>query len=208
MSTPVSEGAHYRQETSVFGMWVFLLTELMLFGALFTLYASYRYFYPAAFVQGSQLLNGGLAALNTAVLIVSSLLIALAGQAAKPRMRGRQSLYLMGAAGLGLLFLGLKAVEYGQHYTDKLVPGIAFGYQGANAAQVQLFMLLYFAMTGVHAIHLLIGIGLVGTVTLRLWLRPAAANGSATELVGLYWHFVDVIWIFLFPLLYLVGQHG
>src|SRR5436305_5033351 len=93
-----AEGAQYRQETTVFGMWVFLVTELMLFGALFTLYASYRYFYPEAFLAGSQLLNAGLAAANTAVLIVSSLLMALAAQAVERRKRGRQTLYLLGAA--------------------------------------------------------------------------------------------------------------
>jgi len=203
-----TEGAQYRQATTVFGMWVFLVTELMLFGALFTLYASYRYFYPEAFLAGSQLLNAGLAAVNTAVLIVSSLFIALAAQAAQASKRGRLTLYLLSAAGLGLLFMVLKGVEYSQHYADRLVPGIAFAYQGAHAPQVQLLLLLYFAMTGVHAIHLLIGIGLVGTVALRLWLRPAAEHSTEVELVGLYWHFVDVIWIFLFPLLYLVGRHA
>jgi cytochrome c oxidase subunit 3 len=205
MARPQDESR--RHDTSVLGMWVFLVTELMLFGALFTLYASYRYFYPDAFIQGSLRLNLFIATANTAVLIISSLMMALAVRSAQLARRRMSALYLALTAALGLLFLGLKAVEYYQHFVDKLVPGISFAYAGANAPQVQLFYLLYFALTGVHAIHLAIGITLVALLGLRLWLRPAGLSSTTVEIVGLYWHFVDVIWLFLFPLLYLVTRH-
>jgi cytochrome c oxidase subunit III len=208
IAIPQTDAALRRHDTNIFGMWVFLVTELMLFGALFTLYASYRYFYPAAYVAGSLRLNVGLAAVNTAVLIISSLLMALAVHAAQASKRAPTIVCLIGTAAFGILFLLLKAVEYYQHYVDQLMPGIAFTYTGDNAPQVQLFFLLYYAMTAIHAVHLLIGIGLVSAMLLRLWLRPRVAVATAVEMVGLYWHFVDVIWLFLFPLLYLVGRHA
>src|SRR5262249_8636414 len=155
------EAEQRRHDTNIFGMWVFLLTELMLFGALFTLYASYRYFYPAAFLAGSLRLDVTLAAINTAVLLTSSLFIALAVYSVQGEKRGAAVLCLVATIAFGVIFLGLKGVEYYQHYVDGLAPGIVFTYQGANAPQVELFFILYYAMTGVHAIHLTVGIGLV-----------------------------------------------
>ena len=206
LQTATEELAH-RRETNLLGMWIFLVTELLLFGALFTIYASYRYFYPVAFAEGSARLNVLLATANTAVLIVSSLTMALAVRSTQTGSKGRQTLFLMLTAALGLLFLGLKAVEYYAHYAEQLVPGLSFVYAGPQAPQVQLFFMLYFALTGVHAIHLLIGVVLVAGTLVISRLRRVDESSTTVEMVGLYWHFVDVVWIFLFPLLYLVAHH-
>ncbi len=195
----------HQHETRTFGMWVFLMTELMLFGALFTAYTAYRFVYPAAFAQGSHGLNATIGAINTAVLILSSVTMALAVNSAQLQQRGLLLLFLLLTAVFGTAFMGIKAVEYYQHFVEGFMPGINWTYQGANAGPVQLFYFLYFAMTGVHAIHLTIGIGVVLGVLVRA-IRGDFRGGYFTpvEMTGLYWHFVDVVWIFLFPLLYLV----
>ncbi len=195
-----------QHDTRTFGMWVFLMTELMLFGTLFTTYAAYRYVYPAAFVTGSHGLDSTIGAINTAVLIISSVMMAFAVQSAQLDRRGATVLFLLLTALFGTIFMGIKGYEYYQHYAQGFAPGVNWTYQGSNAGPVQLFYILYFAMTGVHAIHLTIGIGLVLLITLRA-LRGDFRGGYFTpiEMMGLYWHFVDVVWIFLFPLLYLIG---
>jgi cytochrome c oxidase subunit 3 len=199
------ENLEHQHETRTLGMWVFLMTELMLFGGLFTAYAAYRYVYPVAFADGSQHLDAALGAINTAVLIISSLMMALAVHSAQTGKGKALVLCLLLTMLFGAGFLGIKAIEYYRHYQEQLAPGIAFEYPGAQARAVELFFVLYFAMTGLHAIHLTIGIGLVGITIVLVWrglISPA--YWTPVELVGLYWHFVDVIWIFLFPLLYLI----
>ena len=178
------------RETQVFGMWVFLATELMLFGGLFTSYAVYRTMYPAGFAEGSRnldLLYGGI---NTAVLLTSSLTMSLAAQSGQRR-------WLVVTAVLGLIFMGIKGAEYYKHYLEGMVPGVAWTYAGPDAASVQLFFLAYFGLTGLHSVHLTIGICLVLIAAIR------RARATGLELISLYWHFVDMVWLFLLALLYL-----
>lgn len=197
-----------QNDTRVFGMWIFLATELMLFGGMFTMYSVYRAMYPDAFAEGSRHLDLALGGINTAVLIVSSVCIAMAVHDAR-RGAGRARIFwwLGGAAALGTAFLVIKGIEYYLHYTRGEFPVLNWTLTGAQANQVQLFFWLYFALTGVHAIHLSIGIALVGVMMLRaLWRHFTPTSYTPLELSGLYWHFVDIIWIFLLPLLYLVTQ--
>ncbi len=199
----------HQNETRTFGMWVFLMTELMLFGVLFTSYTAYRYVYPSAFVTGSQHLDAGLGAINTAILIISSVMMALAVNSAQLDRRRPLMLFLLLTVVFGTAFMGIKAVEYYQHYVDGLMPGVNWTYQGSDSGPLELFFLLYFFMTGLHAIHLTIGIIIVLAIFVRAW-RHDFDGGYYTpiEMMGLYWHFVDIIWIFLFPLLYLISVNG
>ncbi len=195
-------------QASSLGMWVFLITEIMFFGGLFLGYTIYRSMYPAAFAAGSHHLDIRLGGFNTVVLIGSSLTMALAVHAAEIGKKKGQIFYLLATVFLGVVFLGVKGIEYSHKFHEHLVPGPHFHFEHAPR-EVQLFYSLYFAMTGMHAFHMIIGIGLI------LWLTVLAAKGRFTkayhtpvEMIGLYWHFVDIVWIFLFPLLYLLGRHG
>lgn len=196
-------------DANIFGMWVFLVTELMLFGGLFTAYTIFRYLYPGGFVEGSNHLNVVVGSVNTVVLICSSLTVALAVYSAQVRSRRALVLFLGLTILLGVLFLGFKAFEYYEHFQHQLVPGIAFNYTGPQATQVELFLFLYFVMTGVHAIHMIIGLGVMTALAYNSWRgRYTQGYYMPVEMAGLYWHFVDIVWIFLFPLLYLIGRHA
>jgi cytochrome c oxidase subunit 3 len=192
--------------TAELGMWLFLGTEVMLFGGLFTAYTVYRTVYPAAFAEGSRHLNLLLGGINTAVLLVSSLTMALAVRAAQlGRQRALVRLLVVTAA-LGATFMVIKGIEYAQHFAEGTVPRLAWHLEGPLANQVQLFFVAYFTMTGLHAVHLTIGVTLV-LITAWLARRGAfpAERHTPVEMLGLYWHFIDVIWLFLLPLLYLFG---
>lgn len=197
-----------QHEANVLGMWIFLVTELLLFGALFLMYTAYRYVYPEVFAEGSRHLDLTLGTINTAVLIVSSLMVALAVHSVQVgATRFRTAFFLLLAMALGTAFLVIKGFEYYDHYLAREIPGIAFTWEGRNPQQIQIFFLMYFFMTGVHAIHLTIGVGVLGFVVLNtLFGRYSARYYVPVEMAGLYWHLVDVIWIFLFPLLYLVAR--
>jgi cytochrome c oxidase subunit 3 len=189
-------------------MWVFLLTEIMFFGGMFTGYAVYRVAYPAAFIEGSQHLDIVLGGVNTAVLIGSSLTMALAVHSTQLGERASVVCFLLLTMLLGLVFLGIKGVEYGHKFADHLVPGSGFVFAGPHAPQVQLFFCFYFAMTGMHALHMLIGLVILAVLAWQSWRgRFSPLYATPVELTGLYWHFVDIVWIFLFPLLYLLGRH-
>jgi len=196
-------------DASVLGMWAFLVTEVLFFGGLFMAYIVYRTKDPLAFTEGSHHLDITLGALNTGVLIASSLTMALAVYAGQQAKRFWQLLFLGLTLALGLVFLGVKGVEYAEKFRDHLVPGAGFVWEGQAAPNhVEMFYSLYFAMTGLHALHMVIGAGLI------IWLMVMSARGRFTrewstpiEIGGLYWHFVDIVWIFLFPLLYLIGRH-
>jgi cytochrome c oxidase subunit 3 len=193
-------------EASRLGMWAFLLTEVMFFGGLFVAYTVYRTAYPAGFMAGSQHLEVPLGTLNTAVLISSSLTMVLAVHAAQVGHRHLLSRFLLLTMLLGLVFLGIKGYEYWQKYHDSLVPGVRFHYAGPHAAQVELFLILYFVMTGLHALHMLIGLGLLAVLVVLTWRGVFSTDyHTPVEVIGLYWHFVDIVWIFLYPLLYLIG---
>jgi len=193
-------------EASNLGMWTFLLTEVMFFGGLFVSYTVYRTAYLAGFIAGSQHLNVLLGTLNTAVLLSSSLTMALAVHAAQEGHTRLLRRFLLLTMLLGLMFLGIKGYEYVLEYHESLVPVLNFAYTGPHAPQVKLFMIFYFVMTSLHALHMLIGLSLLTVLVVLAWReRFSAAYHTPVEVIGLYWHFVDIVWIFLYPLLYLVG---
>ena len=198
-----------QREASTLGMWIFLVTEVMFFGGLFTAYVTYRALYPDAFAHASHHLDVTLGTFNTAVLITSSLTMALAVHAAQVGRRGRLVGCLVLTALLGATFLGVKVVEYAEKFEHHLVPGPLFQWDhAAEAPNVQLFYSLYFAMTGLHALHMIIGLGILTWLVLGARRgRFGPAYATPVEVSGLYWHFVDIVWIFLFPLLYLIGRH-
>jgi cytochrome c oxidase subunit 3 len=196
-------------EAANLGMWAFLATEILFFGGLFLGYTVYRAAYPAAFAEGSHHLDIALGSVNTAVLIGSSLTMALAVHSAQVGKRQALVGFLGLTMLLGLVFLSIKFVEYGHKFAEALVPGAHFVYSGPSAPQVQLFVAFYFIMTGLHALHMVIGIGLLGVLAWLAWRDHFSAQYyTPVEIAGLYWHFVDIVWIFLFPLLYLIGRHG
>lgn len=196
-----------QREALRFGMWVFLLTEVMLFGGLFTAYTVYRLQYPAAFAEASRHLDVWLGTINTAVLIASSLAVALAHRSAELENRRSLIVALLAAIVLGSVFVGIKSFEYYHKSIEGLVPGEGFHYAGSGAREVQLFFVLYFVMTGLHLAHMLIGLAVLLGIVLLAMKQTAAEQQSRVEVAGLYWHFVDIVWIFLFPLLYLIGLH-
>ena len=197
-------------EASTLGMWVFLVTEIMFFGGLFLAYIVYRTWYPLAFAEGSHHLDITLGAVNTAVLICSSLTMALAVHAAQVGSRRGQLTFLPLTIFLGAVFLGIKAVEYYEKFRDHLIPGHHFQWHGqANPRNVEIYYSLYFTMTGLHALHMVVGIGIMSVILWMAWRgRFSPEYYSPVEVSGLYWHFVDIVWIFLFPLLYLIERHG
>jgi len=195
-------------DASTFGMWVFLLTEIMFFGGLFAGYSVYRSAYPEAFTEGSLHLDLVLGTVNTIVLIGSSLTMALAVRAAQLGDNRWVSNYLIGTLTLGSVFLGIKAFEYHHKFIEHLVPGPAFVLNGASP-HVEMFFNFYFAMTGMHALHMVIGGGLLIYFIFQARAKRYSPDYyGPVEVMGLYWHFVDIVWIFLFPLLYLVGHRG
>jgi cytochrome c oxidase subunit III len=208
--------ARARRETAAFGMWVFIASEAMFFGGLLVCYAYARLRFPQGFAAAGHATDIVLGTVNTAALLTSSFLVALAATAALHRKRVWIAPLLGAAALLGVVFLVLKGIEYRHDWHEGLFPGPGFHLGAASGAAVppgaELFFMLYFTMTGVHALHLTIGVAwlLVLTVgTRRTGPAPALhAAPSKVEVAGLYWHFVDVVWIFLYPLLYLMGRNG
>ncbi len=194
-------------EASTLGMWVFLITEIMFFGGLFASYAIYRSLYPEGFAVASRHLDYRLGALNTAVLICSSLTMALAVRSAQLGRSRALRLFLALTMALGVVFLGVKVIEYSHKAHEHLVPGPSFQFEGPHARTAQLFFSFYFAMTGLHALHLVIGIGVLAVLWILAWRERFSPHYyTPVEVAGLYWHFVDVVWIYLFPLLYLISR--
>ncbi|MGB0083839.1 MAG: cytochrome c oxidase subunit 3 [Rhodomicrobiaceae bacterium] len=196
--------ATQQQEAIMMGMYVFLASEIMLFGGLVAVAFVLRFLHPQEMVEASKRLHIYVGAINTAVLLTSSLFVALAVQAARAAARSRTALFTGGAAGLGVAFLGLKAIEYYEEYGEGLLPGISEPGQFTSPVQRQ-FMDLYLVATGLHAIHVTIGILLLGGLG---WLAGGGRlrlpqRAVTVETAGLYWHLVDVIWVFLYPILYL-----
>ena len=224
------ENMEQQREAGALGMWVFLVTELMFFGGMFLAYTLYRTKFPAAFASASNHLDLTLGAVNTVVLILSSFTMALAVYSSQVGKRRNQIACLILTIVLGLTFLGIKAVEYHDKYEDSLIPGQLIPGRpfnpaiqeqgtpydkhklhllpGATIKNVEMFYWIYFAMTGMHALHMIIGIGVLSVILLFSWRgRYGPEYHNPVEIAGLYWHFVDIIWIFLFPLLYLLGRH-
>jgi cytochrome c oxidase subunit 3 len=208
------DNLEHQHSTTTLGMWVFLATEVLIFGALFTGYAAYRSWYPASFEAASRRLNVLIGGVNTVVLLTSSLTMVLAVRSAQLGRRQTLVALLSLTALLGTAFLALKAVEYYSDYVERLVPGLAFDPEEwrqtpVNPAQVQLFLIFYYVMTGLHAVHLTVGIGIMAVLTIMAWRRAFSPEYyTPVEMWGLYWHFVDIVWIFLLPLLYLIGTRS
>lgn len=205
------ENLEQQREASAIGMWVFLITEVMFFGGLFTGYTVYRAYDPVnaiVFAEASRHLDINLGAINTVVLICSSLTMALAVYGSQIGNRRRTLWALTLTMLLGATFLVIKFFEYHHKFEQGLIPGSGFKYDGAHPDKAQLFFSFYFAMTGLHALHMVIGLGILSVlVVMTLRDRFSPEYHSPVELSGLYWHFVDIVWIFLFPLLYLIGWH-
>jgi cytochrome c oxidase subunit 3 len=217
VSAPVLEpqfGSHAQQDYArSFGMWVFLSSELLFFGPLLFGYLYLRMHDPAATGMASRHTDMLLGTVNTAVLLTSSFCMALAGHAAQGGGRRRAARLLALTALLGVVFLCIKGYEWHQEFAEHLFVGRGFrpdnATDPATVHGMELFFLLYFAATGLHALHLSIGIG--ACLWLMLALRhppPRGPGNESVELAGLYWHFVDVVWIVLYPLLYLTARSG
>ena len=216
------DDAEQQRAAATLGMWAFLATEVMFFGALFLLYSIYRAGYQDAFAAASAHLSRWLGGVNTLVLLTSSFTMALAVHYARLGDNRRVARFVLLTIVFGGGFLGIKAYEWTHEITHGLVPGSRFRHDlfptpdhvgtvgpSSFSQHAELFYLAYFLMTGLHATHMVVGLGLL------LWLAAAARRGRFTpqyntpvDLVGLYWHFVDVVWIFLFPLLYLIHSTG
>jgi cytochrome c oxidase subunit III len=207
-----------QRDAASLGMWIFLGTEVMFFGGLFCAYLIYRLWYFGDFAAASRSIDAALGGANTAVLICSSLTVVLAIWAAQTSRRGLMLLMLVLTMLFGCTFLGIKGVEYRDKFVEHHVPGASFSFEGepipghpgeyANPRHAEIFFALYFIMTGLHALHMIIGLGVFS------WLLWMAGKGRFTpeyhtplEIGGLYWHFVDIVWIYLFPLLYLIDRH-
>jgi cytochrome c oxidase subunit III len=198
-----------QHEASTLGMWMFLATEILFFGGVLCAYAVYRHAYPLAWKAGSHHQNWMIGTANTAVLIGSSLTMALAVWAAQLGRRKLTVVMLVLTLILGSVFIGVKGYEYAEHIHEGLFPGKHFTFvEHSNPALtpgVQLYMVFYFTMTGLHALHMVIGAGLLLWMIWRAWAGHFGPEYyGPVEVMGLYWHFVDIVWIFLFPLLYLV----
>jgi cytochrome c oxidase subunit 3 len=204
-----------QKEAGTLGMWAFLITEIMFFGGMFLAYILYRTYYPQDFAYASAHLNWKLGAVNTAVLICSSLTMVLAVYYAQVGNRKLLVTFLLITMALGATFLVIKGFEYHEKYVTHHIPGMGFQWAEADGEplpgqpnHVQMFYYIYFAMTGVHALHMIIGLGIMSVIVwMALRGRFTPEYHSPVEIAGLYWHFVDIVWIFLFPLLYLLGAH-
>jgi cytochrome c oxidase subunit III len=187
------------------GMWLFLSTEILLFAGLFVGYAMYRYLYPETYKLASSHLDVVMGTLNTVVLITSSLTVALAMHFAQTDRSRLAAVMLFLSVAAGLAFMGVKALEYSHKFHDGMLPGRYYTYAGIDAPAGSMFFTIYFLSTGLHAFHVLIGMGVLVWIGVRAWMNEfSAEHNLPVELAGLYWHLVDLIWIFLYPLLYLV----
>jgi cytochrome c oxidase subunit 3 len=195
-----------QREADTLGMWAFLATEVLFFGALFTAIAVNRIYYTEGFYHAaSEHMQVWIGAINTGVLLVSSYTVAMAVHSAHENKSRHIVWYLLATIGLALIFLGLKVVEYSNDWHEGIVPGLNWTYTGEFPAETRLFMSFYFIMTAIHALHMLIGIGIFAIVTWQARRgRYSREYYNPVEISGLYWHFVDIVWIFLFPTLYLL----
>jgi cytochrome c oxidase subunit 3 len=203
---PQFASIRHRDDAAELGMWVFISTEVLLFGGLLLGYFVYRHAYPAAFAEASRHTDILIGTANTAILLTSSFLVACGVDASAANARAIAFASLAGAICLGLTFIGLKGVEYTSEYREHLVPGVNFAFESSAANGVELFFIFYFVSTLVHALHMLIGIAVLATLAALTRQLPDSKRGAALHSAALYWHFVDVVWIFLFALIYLPGR--
>lgn len=216
MTAPVGPGAENKRalhfgslaaqsHAAKLGMWLFLGTEVLLFGGLFVGFAYYKAQFPETWVDASHHLAKTIGTINTLVLVLSSLAVALSSYFTHHDRKKVAVVMLCIAIALGLVFLGLKAVEWKQHFDEKAYPGKFYAFSEVPGPGASMFYSLYFLMTGLHALHVTIGVLVLGWLAVLAW-RGAFSSlyDTPLELGTMYWHFVDVVWIFLFPLLYLL----
>jgi cytochrome c oxidase subunit 3 len=197
-----------QRQTGAIGMWIFLATEILFFGGLFAAFSVYRFAHFQAFDRGSADMNIYLGFINTAVLVISSFMMAMAIHSAQEGRSGAANWFLIATMLLGAAFLGIKAVEYHEHYVQYQVPGFMFRTNDPDPGGYEMFFVFYFIMTALHALHMVIGVGLLA------WLLTRNLMGIFTReyhnpmvMTGLYWHFVDMVWLFLYAIFYLPGLH-
>ena len=198
-----------QKEASTLGMWIFLITEIMFFGGMFCAYTIYRSSYPNVFGLASSSLNLPIGAINTCVLLISSFTMVMAVRAGQLGKKKAVIIFLIITMMFGLAFLGIKAYEWNQKFVEHHVPGLSFHLEGTSLqGQAQLFFSLYFAMTGLHALHMVVGVGILSFIIWETSRNKYSTNYyTPLDIAGLYWHFVDIVWIFLFPLFYLIDRH-
>ena len=199
-----------QKEASLLGMWLFLAQEILFFGGALAVYMVYRQWYPDAFAYASSEIAILPGAINTAVLIFSSLTMALAVRAAQTGERNKVLVLIVITSILGAVFLGIKGYEYHEKFIEGHIPGfgLTFQFEEQYYRPAQIFFSLYFVLTGLHALHMIIGLGIM--TWMFIWTKKGIITPdyyAPIEIAGLYWHFVDIVWIFLFPLLYLIGRH-
>jgi cytochrome c oxidase subunit 3 len=224
MSEPTGALAHHfenldqQQDAATLGMWAFLATEVLFFGGVLTCFSVYRYWYKAGFIAGTECQSALIGTLNTAVLLTSSLTMALAVRAAALGRRSALVMFLGSTILLGAAFLGVKGYEYTRDYHEGLLPGATTFHPTSEIEEkwaeqrlhpvpreVELYFVFYFVLTGLHAVHMLIGMTILGIMFFRARRgRYTSGYSTSVEIIGLYWHFVDIVWIFLFPILYLL----
>ncbi len=203
------DDASQQREAATLGMWLFIATEVLFFGGMFLGYTVYRHAYPVAFAEASRHTLIAFGGTNTAVLLISSTVMAFAVRAASQNRRALLGWLLFLTASLGVLFLVIKGIEYAHEIHEGLLPGRHFHIDTAQPRQAEMFFYIYWLMTGVHALHVTIGVILIGFFALRAWFRDAFRDhDTPVELLGLYWHFVDIVWVFLFPLIYMIDRHS
>jgi cytochrome c oxidase subunit III len=191
------------------GIWMFLATEILFFGVLFASYTVCRVLYSAGFAEASRRTDMLLGSIETAVLLVSSSLIALGVRAVRMNERRLAVWLFAGTGALGVSFLVMHGFEYHREYEEHLIPGIDFAQAGANAHAVELFFCLYYFITGFHSLHVFIGVVVIGVLAIRIGRGSFGPKRHTTlELAALYWHLVDIVWIFVYPAIYLIGRAG
>lgn len=193
-----------REHAAHLGMWVFLGTEVLLFASLFTAYAVYRYVYPQVFIEARHHMEIALGTINTYLLVLASILVAMSIWAVRQGRRQLGYLLIVGAVLLGLGFLGVKSVEYARHFHEGSMPGVWYRLENFNFPGAGMYFTLYFLLTGLHAVHVTIGVGILAVMAVKVRSGElTAAYHTPLELGGMYWHLVDIIWLFLWPMLYL-----
>jgi cytochrome c oxidase subunit 3 len=187
------------------GMWLFLATEVLLFTALFAAYSVYRFLYPESFAECSRAIETWIGLVNTIVLVTSSFTVAMGLDAATKGNGRRSALLFAVSVGLALVFLGFKAIEYTHHFQEGQLPGRYYTFEAVQGPGASIYFSLYFLITGLHGVHVVIGMTVLSIVGTRSWLgKYSEEYHTPVELAGLYWHLVDLIWIFVFPLIYLI----
>lgn len=203
------DDASQQKEAATLGMWAFIATEVLFFGVLFAAYVVCRWRFPLAFVEGSAHTDFAMGTAETAILLTSGCLAAIALRQIQLDRARQSAVLLMITSALGVAFLVLHGMEYHDEFEEGLIPGIRYTQTGPDARGVELFFSLYYVITGFHSLHVLIGVVLLLVIAVRSW-RSAFSSAYYTpiEITGLYWSLVDIVWIFVYPAIYLVGSSG